>query len=203
MVKRHQRGDAGRRATLAYDVLERRRSNQHHVIGVAVEPNVVGDHTKRVDLTVDQWNAVQRGNGRAVLVARVDHRRLSEARYAGRGTVGDRMITLFHVNGVEGAVLGFADVPFDNQSAAFVVGRVVDRCTGDRVGCIVIVELTCWNNGTYDGHVGQVFLPCLVDAGKADPYRDAGRLLDDGLIPLVWKIRRERCSPEGIHHRRG
>ena len=73
VVEGHQGRNSWRRGALADDVLERCGGHQHDLVGVAVEPNVVSDHTNGVDLTVDERDTVQGGDDGLIFIAWVHH----------------------------------------------------------------------------------------------------------------------------------
>ena len=202
MVKGHQRGDTRWCGALTHNVLQWRRSNQHHVVGVAVQPNVVGHHADGVNLTVNERNTVQRRDDDGGFIAGVDDGRLCKPFDVRGGAVGDRVVALLHEEGVKGAVVG-CGVPRHDQPTTFVLGNVGHGRADDRVGCIVVVEFTGRHHGPHDRYVGEVLLARFIDARESDPHGNAGCLFDDGLVPFVGGVGRERCSSQGVNHRCG
>ena len=174
------------------DVLEGRGGHQHHVVGVAVEPNIVGHHANRVDLSVDERHAVQNGDDGFVFIARVDDGCLRETVHGAHLSAFINMFTLLHEHGVEGTILGGANVPLNAETTTFIIGHIADRRARDRVGGIVVVEFTRRDHGTDHGHVREVFLSCFINTGETNPNGHARRLGDDRLIAFVGRVRGKR-----------
>ena len=201
VIKSHQGRDARRRGSLADDVLQRCGGYQLHFVNVPVEPNIVSDHTNRVDLSVDERDAIQRGHNGLVIFARIDDSCLGKTVHACHVILC--MLALLDEHGVEGTVFSAADVPLHHDATAFIVGHIAGFCSHHRVWSVVVVQFTGWDHRANHGHVGEILLSCGVNAGETDPHRHAGGLGDHRLIAFVGGIGGVRRSPEGVDHRCG
>ena len=138
-----------------------RRSSQHHVVGVAVQPNVVGHHADGVNLTVNERDTV---SDRAM--TEVSSQGLMTAACANPSTFvvapSVTVVALLHEEGVKGAVVGFAGVPRHDQPTTFVSGTSATAVpmTGS---VIVVVEFTGRHHGPHDRYVGEVLLARFID----------------------------------------